>query len=49
MTENKIIRVYCTNCDINMVYNGIALDCPIDGTFYICKKCNHRIVIFIQE
>ena len=30
-----------------MEYKGIALDCPKDGKFYICPKCNYRIIIFL--
>ena len=43
--EEKL-RIWCTECDVDMVDKGIALDCPEDGTFYVCPTCNHRIVIF---
>ncbi len=39
-------RVWCTKCDIDLENKGIALDCPEDGIFYECPKCNYRIVIF---
>ena len=40
------IRIWCTKCDVDMIEKGIALDCPIDGIFYICPSCNYRIVYF---
>jgi len=40
------VRVYCTKCDVDMKNSGIALDCPSDGVFYICPKCQIRIVIY---
>ena len=43
------IRIWCTKCDIDMVESGIALDCPIDGIFFICPSCNHRIVYFPEN
>ena len=43
--EEKL-RIWCTKCDVDMVDKGIALDCPNDGTFYVCPTCNYRIVVF---
>ena len=43
--EEKL-RIWCTECDVDMVKKGIALDCPKDGLFYECPSCNYRIVIF---
>lgn len=43
------LRVWCTDCDIDMEQSGTALDCPTDGNFYMCPKCGHRIVIFEGE
>ena len=40
------MRIWCCNCDVDMQNKGIALDCPIDGVFYICPECNVRIVVF---
>ena len=40
------VKIWCTKCDIELNKNGIALDCPDDGTFYECPTCNYRIVIF---
>ncbi len=47
--DGKAIRIWCTQCDVDMEKKGIALDCPKDGTFYICPKCKHRIVVFGKE
>ena len=41
----KEAKFWCTKCDIKLENKGIALDCPEDGTFYECPKCNCRIVI----
>jgi len=48
MKKGKI-RIWCTHCDEDMVDSGIAMDCPIDGRFYVCPKCNFRIVVFQGE
>jgi len=45
----KDARFWCTKCDIELENKGIALDCPEDGTFYVCPKCNYRIVILKKE
>ena len=44
-----IKRIWCTDCDINMEEYGDALDCPVDGKFFICPLCDHRIVVFMEE
>lgn len=44
-----MIRIWCTNCDCNMKDKGIAMDYPIDGVFFVCPKCNYRIVVFIKR
>ena len=38
-------KYWCCKCDISMENKGVALDCPEDGIFYECPKCNYRIVI----
>lgn len=43
------LRVWCTNCDVDMEYTGVALDCPTNGKFYVCPECNYRIVTFEGE
>jgi len=46
----KIVgRVWCCRCDVNMLKEGVAMDCPTDGVFYYCLRCNARIVIFEKE
>ena len=45
----SIERIYCTDCDCDMEYFGKALDCPVNGSFYICPICKHRIVVFEKE
>lgn len=45
----ETLRIWCTKCDIDMIKKGIALDCPKDGTFYICPTCGIRIAVFENE
>lgn len=45
-SRKEKLRLWCTKCDVDMVDKGFALDCPEDGTFYICPTCNRRIVVF---
>ena len=47
--EVSIKKVWCTKCDRNMSISGNAMDCPVDGVFYICPKCGNRIVIFMED
>ena len=44
--DKKTIRIWCTQCDIDMEDKGVALDCPKDGRYYECPKCKFRIVVF---
>ncbi len=46
--NEKAIRIWCTQCDVDMVKTGTALDCPKDGWYYECPKCKHRIVVFVR-
>jgi len=53
LSENKITIqlktksiIWCTKCDVDMIEKGIAMDCPVDGTFYACPICSYRIVVF---
>jgi len=43
------MRVWCCTDDCDMVNEGKAMDCPVDGTFYICLRCNTKIVVFEVE
>ena len=45
----KYDRVYCTQCDQDMIYSGMALDYPRDGLFFTCEKCKFRIVLFQED
>lgn len=40
------LRIWCTKCDCNLEYGGMALDSPNDGHYYICPTCKSRIVVF---
>lgn len=46
LDKEKKTKIWCTKCDVVLENKGVALDCPEDGTFYVCPKCNCRIVIF---
>lgn len=39
-------KVWCTQCDCDMLNKGVAMDCPADGVFFECPDCKHRIVVF---
>lgn len=43
------LRIWCTQCDEDMIYAGIGLDHPEDGVFFTCPICNHRIWITLKE
>jgi len=45
LDKEKKTKICCTKCDMILENKGIALDCPDDGIFYECPKCNYRIVI----
>ena len=42
------IRIWCINCDLDMEYKGIALNCETDVIFFTCKGCNIRIIVFLK-
>ena len=43
------VRIWCTKCDENMKEQGIALNHPTDGVFFVCPKCKNRIVIYLEK
>ena len=47
--DKKTIRIWCTQCDVDMEEKGKALDCPNDGIFYVCLKCKFRIAVFEED
>ncbi|KKL98884.1 hypothetical protein LCGC14_1819980 [marine sediment metagenome] len=45
----KDLKIWCTKCDVVLKKKGVALDCPEDGIFYVCPKCEYKIVVFENE
>jgi len=44
--KKQVGKIWCTHCNQWLIDSGTALDCPADGTFYICPGCSYRVVLF---